>query len=164
MSFAALRTIVLLMLTLWLTLILLNNITDPGTNIALISAVASMDALHQEPLYGKGLLWRAVQSSIWFGQAGLIMIICYQTVMTLALWRAVWHNIIRSHTALALAAANLGIAMIVIQAVGLMLMGLYFGYWLHFGGPQVVHFLLLISALGLAILFNLTPRKPSKKT
>ncbi|MBP6116744.1 MAG: DUF2165 family protein [Neisseriaceae bacterium] len=158
MTFPTLRTTALLMLTLWFSLILINNLTDPGTNIALIAAVASMDGLREDPVFGKGLLWRALAQPQRFGAIALSVVIAYQLCMVAALWRAVWHNVRHGHSAVALAAANLGIAMMLLQGAGLMLMGLYFGYWLHFGGPQVVHLLIVLMSFGLAILFNLRPR------
>ncbi|MBP6346018.1 MAG: DUF2165 family protein [Neisseriaceae bacterium] len=158
MSLNHLRTTALLLLTLWFSLILINNLTDPGTNTALIAAVVSMEGLRADPAFGNGLLWRAVAQPQAFAEVALKLVIAYQLCLVMLLWRAVWHNVRRSASAQALAAANLGIALMCLQGVGLMLMGLYFGYWLHFGGPQLVHLLILLSSLGLAILFNVQPR------
>lgn len=93
----------------WLSLAVLNNMVDFGTNRFLLSNVTSMRELKADPTLGRGLIGRAVEGD---GYPALILrvVIVVQIVIALLLWRAAWHFAVGADARLAIGAANLGFA------------------------------------------------------
>ncbi|WP_138904651.1 DUF2165 family protein [Streptomyces albidochromogenes] len=156
-----LLTVVLLAgVTAWLTLIAINNITDFGTNKALLQATMNMQALIDDPVRGNGLEARALPNGL--AAPALIAVIVYQLGTVALMWRAVATGV------RLLRAPSLGLFTYVRQVnhslvpflllfAGFLISGLYFGYWLHLGPVQMVHFTLLIIGTLVALLTNLMP-------
>jgi predicted small integral membrane protein len=77
-------------LALYLTLVVLNNLTDYGSNYAFIEHVLSMDTTFP----GNALMWRAIHSTVIY-HAAYVCIIAWEATAcglllagTLRLWRA----------------------------------------------------------------------------
>ncbi|MGW5877691.1 DUF2165 family protein [Nocardiopsis terrae] len=154
------QLLVLVGMAAWLTLIMINNITDSGTNIHLIGRVLTMEDMVGNPHQGQGLLGRALSGDL--AAPALYGVIAYQAVSSALLWWAA-----AAHLLLALGrgdgtrATRLGnVALSALAGLALMFLvgGLWFGYWITFGPVQQVHFTLLLVAVGGLVLVNL-PRE-----
>lgn len=146
--------------TAWLTLIAINNITDFGTNKALLQATMNMRALIDDPVRGNGLEARALPNSL--AAPALIAVIIYQLGTVAMMWRAVATGLRVLRTpSLGLFAyirqVNHSLVPFLLLFAGFLISGLYFGYWLHLGPVQQVHFTLLIIGTLVALLTNLLP-------
>ncbi|MGX1881267.1 DUF2165 family protein [Streptomyces sp. NPDC055287] len=156
-----LLTVVLLAgVTAWLTLIAINNITDFGTNKALLQATMNMKALVDDPVRGNGLEARALPNSL--AAPALIAVIVYQLGTVAMMWRAVATGIrVLRSPSLGLFAyvrqVNHSLVPFLLLFAGFLISGLYFGYWLHLGPVQQVHFTLLMIGTLVALLTNLMP-------
>ncbi|XKK61285.1 DUF2165 domain-containing protein [Streptomyces sp. ARC32] len=156
-----LLTVVLLAgVTAWLTLIAVNNTTDFGTNKALLQVTMNMQPLIDDPVRGNGLEWRALPNGL--ATPALIAVIIYQFGTVALMWRAVAtgvrvmrspslgiHGYIRQ--------VNHSLVPFLLLFVGFLVSGLWFGYWLHLGPVQMVHFTLLVIGTLIALLTNLLP-------
>jgi len=76
-------------LALWCSIAVINNITDPKTNVGLVAAMMRMVLIKQdnETPGGKALLWRAVDSN-WMPVASLVFAIVLQIISSIILWYA----------------------------------------------------------------------------
>lgn len=144
-------------LGLWMTLVTLNNITDFGTNKALIAKMLLMKDLIADPVRGNGLEWRAMPAG--WAVPLLIAVIIYELAICALMWRAfaqlVRHQ--RGHIdgATAIRACNQGL----LAFCGLFLLffcgGMWFAYWIYIGAAQQVHFTGLMLGMLLALLVNM---------
>ncbi|MGW7050789.1 DUF2165 family protein [Streptomyces sp. NPDC054887] len=156
-----LLTVVLLAgVTAWLTLIAVNNITDFGTNKALLQATMNMQALIDDPVRGNGLEGRALPNSL--AAPALVAVIVYQLGTVALMWRAVATGVraLRSPSSglfTYVRQVNHSLVPFLLLFAGFLISGLYFGYWLHLGPVQQVHFTLLIVGTLIALLTNLAP-------
>src|SRR5262249_29342395 len=72
---------------LYLSLFVWNNVSDPLTNSGAIEPMMTMRGLKEDPLLGRGVVWRAVDSPMIHRLAyGLVIIV--QAVAAVLLWRA----------------------------------------------------------------------------
>lgn len=162
------KTIVLLGIASWITLIAFNNITDPGTNTGLIGNMITMEAIKQDPAVGNGLEWRAWPRSL--ATPILVAVIVLQVGIALLLWRAAFkflRDLFRGEEQLSsptLRAANVGLAAFASLWFFFLVGGLWFGYWMKMGPVQGVHFTLLIVSMLTILLVNYQPRLPSSAT
>ena len=147
------RTIFMTGFALWITLIAINNLTDRGTNIHLLSRMFTMKDIIADPVMGNGLEWRALPSE---PTATIVLwaIIAYQILNAALLWRAsiLFIKVLRfpSHIKkrqYALRAANIALTCMMIQWMVFMCGGLFFGYWIKMGAVQSVHMALLMTTL-----------------
>lgn len=156
-----LLTVVLLAgVTAWLTLIAVNNATDFGTNKALLQVTMNMQPLIDDPVRGNGLEWRALPNGL--AAPALIAVILYQFGTVALMWRAVATGIRAmrnpSHGINGyIRQVNHALVPFLLLFVGFLVSGLWFGYWLHLGPVQMVHFTLLIIGTLIALLTNLLP-------
>jgi len=51
---------------LYVSLFVWNNMSDPLTNSGAIEPMMTMRGLKEAPLLGRGVVWRAVDSPLWF--------------------------------------------------------------------------------------------------
>ncbi|MER6912524.1 DUF2165 family protein [Streptomyces sp. NPDC000594] len=155
-----LSVVLLAGVTAWLTLIAINNINDFGTNKALLQATMNMEALIDDPVRGNGLEWRALPNEL--AAPALIAVIIYQLATVALMWRAVATGVqaLRSDSPSLLAyisRVNHSLVLFLLLFAGFLISGLYFGYWLHLGPVQMVHFTLLIIGTLVALLTNILP-------
>ncbi|MFD7657447.1 DUF2165 family protein [Actinosynnema sp. NPDC059797] len=143
-------------LTVWLGLITLNNITDFGTNEALIRQMFEMRPLLEDPVRGNGLEWRALPGGL--AAAALVGVILYEAFIVVLLARSLPAGV----RALRGAGrpqeftrrANRGLAAALVLPAGFLAGGMWFGYWLFMGQVQQVHLTLLIIVSLVAVLVN----------
>jgi predicted small integral membrane protein len=145
---------------LWFSLIAVNNTTDFATNRTLIGDTVSMKAIIADQTSGRGLHWRALPR----GVAGplLVAVIAYQATAAAFMWRAVLTGarLMRGagqDVATFVRHANRSLTLFAGMFLGFLIGGLWFGYWMHLGPVQQVHFTLLIIGVLLAVLVNLVP-------
>lgn len=157
----ALKTLFLSGLSLWFTLAIFNNLTDPGTNIHLIGQMMRMDLIKEDPNMGNGLQWRAVNSTL-VHKAFFSCVVLAQIVAVILLWRASIAFLgiaIDSTNAPALARAiylgNLGLGAFAAIWICFWSGGMWFGYWMKTPQIQLVHMMLLIMSIGGFLLVNL---------
>ncbi|GAB3128222.1 hypothetical protein GCM10027160_53570 [Streptomyces calidiresistens] len=148
-------------ITVWLSLIAINNITDFGTNRALLEQTISMEALKEDPLRANGLEWRAMPESL--AVPALIAVIAHQVGTVALMWRAVATGVRvlrrKGGTGLVdfLRHTNHSLVAFLGLFIGFLVGGLWFGYWMHLGPVQQVHLTLLIIGALVAVVVNLLP-------
>jgi predicted small integral membrane protein len=145
-------------MALWLSLIAVNNSTDFDTNRTLLGDTVSMKAILADHTSGQGLRWRALPRG--FAGPMLALIITYQVATAAFMWRAVLTGarLLRGRGGTAstfVRHANRGLALFAGMFLGFLVGGLWFGYWMHLGPVQQVHFTLLIVGALVALLVNL---------
>jgi predicted small integral membrane protein len=147
-------------MALWLSLIAFNNATDFSTNRTLIGDTVSMKAIIADHAAGRGLEWRALPRG--FAGPMLTVFITYQVLTAAFMWRAVLTGSrllggSRRDLAAFVRHANQSLMLFAGMFLGFLIGGLWFGYWMHLGPVQQVHFTLLIVGALLALLVNLVP-------
>ncbi|WP_028932355.1 DUF2165 family protein [Pseudonocardia spinosispora] len=151
------KTLVVAGLATYLSIFVLNNITDPGTNSAAIPRMMTMRELREDPPLGQGVLWRAIESPA-VHRVAYLLVIAVQAVTALVLWYAVIllvSALFTGGTGIALAVANLGLALFVALFLGFVLTGLWFTYWVKMGPVQQSHLTLLLVGLASVVVVNL---------
>ncbi len=145
------RLLVLGGLAMWLSIAVINNVTDPGTNRLLLSHTLSMDLVMAEEVLGAGLLWRAWPAD-WV-PAVLYWVAAVQLICALFLWwaafsyaKAFWVQkqcvLLRARNR-----AVLALSLFVLLWLFFICGGLWLGYWLKQGPIQMVHFSLIVIGL-----------------
>ncbi|MFP4438370.1 MAG: DUF2165 family protein [Chloroflexaceae bacterium] len=157
------KTILLAGLAFWISLIAFNNATDPGTNIDLLGRMLTMEAIKDNPTMGNGLEWRAWPQSL--AAPLLVVVIILQGAIAALLWRAAIMFARHLFQAQAgeiptrqIRAANLGLAAFLSLWFFFLCGGLWFGYWMHLGPVQGVHFTLLIVSVLVLLFVNYVPQ------
>ena len=152
-------------LAVWLSIAAINNATDPGTNIHLLTSMMSMEGLIENSILGNGLEWRSIDSPM-LAKVLLTIIVIAQFSISLLLWRAAWmqREFIQGKVSIYVAIDAGNYASMAFMALWLFFLsgGLFFGYWMKFGGPQGVHFTLLIISILTMIINNLPALERSK--
>ncbi|HEX3828593.1 MAG TPA: DUF2165 family protein [Sporichthyaceae bacterium] len=147
-------------MALWISLIAFNNSTDFDTNRTLLGDTVSMKAILADHSSGVGLHWRAMPRG--FAGPLLALIITYQVATAAFMWRAVLTGIrvlrgAGGDLTSFVRHANRCLMLFAGMFLGFLIGGLWFGYWMHLGPVQQVHFTLLIIGSLLAVLVNLIP-------
>lgn len=155
------RLVIVLGLAMWLSIAVLNNLSDPGTNRQLLGHMFSMDLLRGEPVLGAGLLWRAWPAH--WAVTGLYLVSAAQALCAALLWRAAasyiqafWREDPQV-LAQARQRAMLGLSLFVLLWLVFICGGLWFGYWLKQGAAQMVHLTLILIGIGAQILVQAQP-------
>lgn len=75
---------------MWITIITINNIFDPSTNIFFINKMITMSDFDQTSKIGIGLLWRSIDSEIshYISTSFLWLIVVVELVIDFLMWRA----------------------------------------------------------------------------
>lgn len=143
------RAVLLTGLAVWLTIAVLNNVTDSGTNIIHLNRMLSMRLLADDPLFGNGLEWRAWQTVS--AQTILYVVVVWQVLTACALWLAAFRMMGAALSGemndAALRSANLALSMFLALWLVFLCGGLWFGYWMKQGPIQGVHLTLVIISL-----------------
>lgn len=144
----------LIFIALWITIAVLNNITDPNTNISNIKNTISMEILKEDSL-AVGLTWRAWPSSF---AAPVFYVICIIQIFTsFMMWRAVFYFIkgfLNQDIVYATRCVNHALIAFICLWGGFLCGGLWFGYWIKQGAMQMVHMTLFMLGIGTYLLFN----------
>lgn len=145
----------------YLSVFVLNNLTDPRTNSAAVERMLSMRELRADPDLGNGVLWRAIESPVLHRLAYAGVIVAQLVAACLMWWAAAaivasglagFHPDAVSH---ALALSDLGLLVFVALWLGMVVVGNWFSYWVKMGPVQQGHLTLLLLGIGTAILVNL---------
>lgn len=157
---SCLKLVLVAGLALWLTIIVLNNVTDRGTNVRLIGRMMGMDEIKEDPLMGNGLQWRAIKSVV-VHRLALCAVVVLQVVAVALLWRAAYLFLATTlgfgSVAAAVSAANLALVPFVALWFFFLCGGLWFGYWMKMGPVQQVHLTLLVVSMLATLVVNLIP-------
>jgi predicted small integral membrane protein len=157
-TLALARTVVLGGLAAWLTLAVVNNILDPGTNIHLLGTMMRMSLIEEDPAVGRGLLRRAVRSE---GAPRFVLaaVIIVQVIVCVLLW---WATLLLGQAAAAggdhdqsQSVATLALTAFAALWFVFLIGGLWFGYWIKTPQVQQVHFTLLTVSILALLLVNL---------
>lgn len=155
------RLVILLGLAVWLSIAVLNNLTDPGTNRMLLSHTLSMDLIQTEDVLGAGLLWRA-WSAHWSSIVLYLVVTAQFVCATFLWWAAVSYarafllkdiQVLRDARGRAVLALSLFVLLWMFFICG----GLWFGYWLKQGAVQMVHMTLILIGIGVLIFVQAQP-------
>ena len=153
------RAILIIGIALWMSIIMINNISDPGTQIFLLSKMYSMELFKNDPMMGQGLLSRAID---WPPMAviTLLIVVIYEVTSVILLWRSAISYVFalksndKGAELNALKRANIALSSLLFLWLFFMCGGLFFGYWLKMGSVQTVHVHLLIVTLIAFIFMN----------
>ncbi|MFY0681439.1 MAG: DUF2165 family protein [Thalassovita sp.] len=151
------RTAALLAISAWLTMAVLNNFKDRGTNVLLLGTMMRMDLLIEEDTLGQGLVHRRMAGEAP-AQTALTWVLRAQVLIVVLLWMAGvfsaadWLGLMDE--TLAVATINVAIGCFFALWTLFMCGGLYFGYWIKTPHVQQVHFTLFIIGLLLWELAN----------
>ncbi|WMI97507.1 DUF2165 family protein [Pseudomonas chlororaphis subsp. aurantiaca] len=154
--FAFSRLAVMASLALWLSIAVLNNLTDPETNRFHIGNTLSMVLLEEEELLGVALRWRAWPAH--WAEATLYAVAGIQVAVSALLWYAAfgyvkaWRLGSRRVLDSARNRAVVALTCFLLLWFGFICGGLWFGYWLKQGAIQSVHMTLILIGL-VALLF-----------
>jgi predicted small integral membrane protein len=150
------RLAIVASLALWLSLAVINNLTDPDTNRLHVGNMLSMAMLKEEEILGAGLRWRAWPAH--FAEIVLYVVAGIQVFISMLLWRAAltyaraWHQGERAVLCLARNRAVVALTCFLLLWFGFICGGMWFGYWMKQGAIQAVHMTLILVGLG-ALLF-----------
>jgi len=155
------RLVILLGLAAWLSIAVINNLTDPGTNRMLLGHTLSMDLVRTEEVLGAGLLWRA-WSAHWSPLVLYLVVTAQFVCVTFLWWAAVSYarafsfkdvQMLRDARIRAVLALSLFVLLWMFFICG----GLWFGYWLKQGAVQMVHMTLILIGIGALIFVQAQP-------
>jgi len=150
-------------LALWATILTINNITDPATNIKLVTMMQNMTLIKQDSNSGgQKLLWRAIDKPR-AAKASFMIALILQLVSISILWWSVWLFVdaifIGPYDSIAVNAAiskaNFGLCCLMFEWFMFLCGGLWFVYWIKMGEVQLVHLLMLLITLTGFIFINL---------
>ncbi len=145
-------------LSCYLTIAVINNLVDRGTNRSLLAQMLSMDLLKDDPAFGKGLLNRAIKSQK-VSVVVLNITVVVQILISLMLWYSsikLLQSFLFQPTLLASAINSCNIALSCFMVLWFFFWcgGLWFGYWMKTGQIQEVHMRLIIISIVELIFLN----------
>lgn len=154
------KSVLMLGVSGWMTVAVLNNATDPATNRFHLGMMFEMALLAEEPNgLGQNLRWRALPNAIT--PVVLWIVVAVQAAITAYLWKAAWGcatAALRGRSALPDDTRQTAVrALTCFMALWLCFMigGFWFGYWIKQGGIQQVHMtLLIVSVLSIGFIGN----------
>lgn len=154
---------------MWMTIITLNNINDPETNIFYIKNMVEMNLFNDinDTNIGQGLRWRALHST-WLSHFLIWCIIAFELVIDFFMWRAFlsllsdsWKGI--SATKKTINKVNVALSWMIGLFSLLITGGIWFAYWIHMGAFQMVHLTAIVWCILGFILFNFTGNNVNDK-
>jgi predicted small integral membrane protein len=150
------KIILMLGLSCYLTIAVINNILDKDTNRFLLGQMFSMTLLENDPVFGKGLLSRAIHSKKT-SEILLCIISIFQIVISAMLWYgsiqlifAFLHH--SFHLTYAIHCCTIALSCFMSLWFFFWCGGLWFGYWIKTGQVQEVHMRLVIISV-ISLLF-----------
>ncbi len=156
----AMKCLFLLGMTLWFTLVMINNMTDPGTNLHLIGQMMRMDLLKEDPHMGNGIEWRAVKSPA-IHKTVLVFVILVQLLAVILLWKAVFEfarasvgPVAPSAVHHAVLSADIGLGVLLAKMIWFWCGGMWYGYWIKTPQVQQVHMTLLVMLMLEFLIIN----------
>jgi predicted small integral membrane protein len=146
----------------YLSLFVLNNLTDQTTNSGAIVRMMSMRELKEDPDdLGRGVVWRAVDSPV-VHRLALYAVVLVQAVTAVLFWRAATLLVaagLGGYSAgpvrAAVAAADLAMLPFTALWLAMLVVGLWFSYWVKMGPAAQGHLNLFGTALLGVLVLNL---------
>lgn len=155
------RLVIVLGLAVWLSIAVINNLTDPGTNRILLGHTISMDLIRPEEALGAGLVWRAWPaqwSTVVLYLVDTIQIVCSTSLWLAALSYAKAFSLNDAQTLpVARNRALLALSLFVLLWMFFISGGLWFGYWLKQGAIQTVHMTLVLIGISALVFVQIQP-------
>lgn len=146
-----------------LSVFVVNNVTDPGTNAPAVGRMLSMRELRADPVAGRGVRWRAIDSA-WVHRVAYLLVVLAQAGSAVVLWWATALFVTAGaegyHTGAvsdALAVADLGLGLFIAMWLAIVVIGTWFTYWVKMGRVMQGHMTMLIVGLASAAFLNATP-------
>lgn len=130
---------------LWMTIITLNNINDPGTNAFYINNMLEMNQFDlAKSDIGKGLLWRSLKIP-YLANVLLWGVVLVELIIDFFMWRAffrVLKDILRGRAISADTVSKVNVALCWMLGLFICFLtgGIWFCYWIYMGAFQMVHF------------------------
>lgn len=150
------RATILVGLAVWISIAVLNNITDSETNIIHLETMLSMHFLIEDQLLGNGIEWRSLHTPP--AKIMLLGVIFWQFLTAIFLWIATIKMVLtifgKVNFSVSLSHANIGLTMFLGMWLLFLCGGLWFGYWIKQGAIQGVHMNLLIISIASLIYIN----------
>lgn len=140
-------------LSLWLSIVLINNLQAFRSSVGAVGATMAMLPLRASPAIEIPLLARAVSAPRWH-QLALIVVVLLQLAAALAAWVGSYHLIAGDGLLIARPWLNLALSAFSGFIFAMLLSGLWFAYWIRQEGLQLTHLLLSIWAVVAFFLFN----------
>ena len=156
----SIKCLFLLGITLWFTLVVINNVIDPGTNLHLIGQMMRMDLLKEDPHMGNGIEWRAIKSPT-VHKTVLVCVILLQLLAVILLWKAVIEFAMASKGPIApvavhhaILSADIGLGVLLAKMIWFWCGGMWYGYWVKTPQVQQVHMTLLVMLMLEFLIIN----------
>lgn len=156
-SLVLLKTVLLSGLTLWLAVIVLNNVTAFRNGVFSIGALMGMQLFNQEPAIDSPLLSRRVKSVSWHRLIYIIVLLVEAAVVLLLAGAAAAHFGVLfggSDAAVAVVWANLALCGFITMSLIMLLGGAWFAYYIRQEGAQITHLVLIGLGVAGAVLMN----------
>ncbi len=154
----AFKLVLIFGLTLWMTVVVINNTTAFRGGVASIGMLMGMQLFDQQPAIKTPLLSRRVTSVQWH-RLVYAFVLLVEIAVALLFWqasisfgRALWGGF---EASAAVASATLALAALAAMVFVLALGGSWFVYYLRQEGTQITHFALLAVAIGATLVVNL---------
>ena len=155
------RLVVILGLAAWLTIAVINNLTDPETNRMLLGHTIAMDLIWAEETLGAGLVWRAWPAR--WSTVLLYIVVVIQIICSTSLWWAAFSYAkafsLNDDRILSVARnrALIALSLFVLLWMFFICGGIWFGYWLKQGAIQTVHMTLILIGINALIFVQVQP-------
>ncbi|ARC78341.1 DUF2165 family protein [Pseudomonas aeruginosa] len=138
---------------LWLSLALINNLQAFASSVGAIGVTMSMAPLAQPPAIDMPLLARAVRSPLMHRLA-LSIIVALQVAAVVTAWTGCYELLFGAGLETARPWLNLALSATLGFLFGMLLGGLWFGYWIRQEGLQLTHLLLVVWVLANFFVLN----------
>ena len=120
MTYRICKAMITALVASYFTLVVINNLLVPETNLLYVSHVMSMDTLEQS----NSQQWRALSAS-GVHYAGFILIVLFEALAASLCWAGAWKMLFRHHFARGKALATLGLTLAFV---------IWFGFFFVVGG------------------------------
>lgn len=157
-SLVLLKTVLLSGLTLWLAVIVLNNVIAFRNGVFAIGSLMGMQLFGQEPAIVSPLLSRRVRGAGWHRLIyGVIVLVEVAVALLLAVASAAHAGLLLGSSDPASAAVWANLALCGFISMGLIMLvgGAWFAYYIRQEGTQITHLVLIGLGIAGTVLMNL---------
>jgi len=162
-SFIFLKLVVMAGLTLWMSLVVLNNLIDRRFSTSVVGLAMKMDLIIQDPGLPSRLTSRKVSGEAWH-RAAYSVVLLMEVAAAALLWMASYsflQALLGTHpVVLAVSHANLALAAVAAIWFLFLIAGLWFFYGAKMGALETTHIVLLVMTVAIAMLVNSGPAVP----
>lgn len=149
------KTVSIFGLAIYMTIAVINNTLDRGTNEHFLNQMFSMNMLKEDPYIAKGITSRAI-SNEKFSQSALNVIIIIQAIICISLWTSgiffSFSFLFNKNLVLAVNITTYSLSIFMALWFCFWCGGFWFGYWIKTPQIQEVHMKLIILSI-LEIIF-----------